>query len=103
MDTPVETDLWELSATMHEGANGEQFTYECPAGGQFFSVWGAETYTNDSSVCTAAVHAGVITSARGGTVTIEIRPGQTSYAGTSANGVASQPWGAWSGSYVFVD
>jgi hypothetical protein len=48
------------------------------------------------------VHAGFIDS-RGGTVTIEIRPGRSSYKGSSRNGIDSGDYGAWSGSFVFVD
>lgn len=83
--------------------NGEQFTFTCPAGGPLSSrVWGTNIYTDDSSICTAAVHAGYIELVSGGTVTIEIRPGQTSYAGITRNGVTSRSYGSWPGSFVFV-
>ncbi|QHW01270.1 hypothetical protein GJR95_11150 [Spirosoma endbachense] len=58
-------------------------------------------YTDDSSIYTAAVHAGLISYA-GGVVTVEIRPGQTSYNGNSRNGVNSKNYSGWSGSFVFV-
>jgi hypothetical protein len=65
-------------------------------------VWGTGTYTDDSSVCSAGVHAGRITAAEGGTVRIEIAPGMESYEGSEANGVTSLSYGQWDGSYVFV-
>jgi hypothetical protein len=65
-------------------------------------VWGSDVYTDDSSICTAAVHAGLISFASGGTVTIEIRPGQASYGATSRYGVATSAYGNWHGSYVFA-
>jgi len=66
------------------------------------AVWGTDVYTDDSSVCTSAVHAGLITLASGGSVTIEMRPGQTSYEGSTRNGIISSPYGSWGGSYVLL-
>ena len=62
--------------------------------------WG--TYTDDSSVCSAAVQAGLITLANGGNVTIEIQPGANSYTGSTKNGITSSDYGPWSGSNTFV-
>ena len=62
----------------------------------------AGVYTDDSRVCSAAVHAGLITLARGGTVTIKILPGRPSYLGSTRNGVRSSPWASYTGSYSFV-
>jgi LCCL domain/Cohesin domain len=85
------------------GRNGERFSFTCPPGGTISSrLWGTDLYTDDSSICTAAVHAGLITTARGGTVTIEIRPGASSYTGSPRNGVTSASWGSWDGSFVFI-
>src|SRR5205085_5886830 len=58
--------------------------------------------TDDSSVCSAAVHAGSITQKNGGKVTIEIYPGQTSYRSSKRNGVKSLNYGAWPASYFIV-
>ncbi len=84
------------------GRNGERFSFICPSGGPPSGrLWGTDIYTDDSSICIAAVHAGVITSANGGTVSIEIRPGLSSYAGSTRNGMTSSNWGSWSGSFSF--
>lgn len=93
---------WDANATAFRGHNGERLKFACPPGGSPGSVWGTDTYTDDSQVCSAAVHAGLITLQRGGTVTIEIRPGLSSYMATTRNGIASGNWGSWAGSYVFV-
>lgn len=55
------------------------------------SIWGSGPYTADSSVCRAAVHAGVIR-ASGGSIRITKAPGQNSYRGSSANGVVTSSW-----------
>jgi hypothetical protein len=99
---PAPDGLWAEIAIEHRGRDGERFTYECPPGGEVGAVWGTGTYTDDSSVCTAAVHAGLITLADGGAVTIEIGGAQGSFPGSEANGISSADWGYWEGSYRFV-
>jgi LCCL domain len=89
------------NATNQRGKNGQQFSYTCPANIVLNSVWGTDTYTDDSRICSAAIHAGKITQAGGGLVTIEIAPGQASYLGSSRNGVISSSYGSWVGSYFF--
>lgn len=100
-ETPI-GNSWSSTATSVRGQNGSRFLYVCPAGGYLGTVWGTDVYTDDSSVCTAAVHAGLIRFARGGTVTFEMRAGRSSYAGSSRNGVTTRPYGSWRGSFVFV-
>lgn len=93
---------WEATAVAYRGMNGSRYTYSCPAGGVVHAVWGTDLYTDDSSVCTAAVHAGRITIASGGSVTIEIRAAASSYTGSTRNGVTTTSYGPWHGSFVFV-
>lgn len=100
-----EESAWSLNAVEFRGRNGFRVTVDCPpdTSGATYTVWGTGTYTDDSSICMAGVHAGKITAAAGGSVTIEIRPGQESYEGSEANGVTSFPYGPWDGSFVFAD
>ena len=93
---------WSTGAVGHRGDIGQRFDYRCPPGGTPAQVWGTRIYTDDSSVCTAAVHAGLITFEQGGSVTIEIRAGRREYPGSVQNHVVSADWGRWDGSYVFV-
>ncbi len=93
---------WNVDSRGLRASIGQRFKYGCPAGGTPRVVWGSGTYTDDSSICTAAVHAGRISFARGGTVTILVKPGQSSYAGTTRNGVTTRAYGSWGGSYVIV-
>ncbi len=92
---------WFSGASDHRGQNGQNFVYHCPADGSASSIYGTDRYTDDSSVCTAAVHAGLITFAAGGDVTIEIQPDAETYVGTERNGVSSGSWSGWFGSFVF--
>jgi hypothetical protein len=86
------------------GLNGERFRFHCPPGkpvpGQ---VTGSGPYTDASSICAAAVHAGVIRAASGGLVTIEVRPGQTRYVGSVSHYVQSEDFNEfWSGSFLVI-
>jgi subtilisin-like proprotein convertase family protein len=65
-------------------------------------IWGTNVYTDDSRLSMAAVHAGVLTNGQTGIVYVEMMPGQSSYAASAQNGVTSNPWAAWGGSYRFV-
>ena len=65
------------------------------------TLWGDFIYTDDSEIGGAAVHAGVLTLA-GGTVTLEVSPGQGSYPGTTSNGITSMEWDQWYRSYQFM-
>jgi hypothetical protein len=93
---------WSANAVAFRGENGAQKTFDCPKYGTVGGVYGTDIYTDDSSVCTAAVHAGLISLAGGGTVTIEIRPDAGSYTGTTRNRITSQSYPAWQGAYVIV-
>jgi ABC-type transport system substrate-binding protein len=100
---PGTGDPWDAEAGQHRGQDGEQFDYECPPNGEPRTVWGTDIYTDDSSVCTAAVHVGVITLEDGGDVTIEIRPGEDSYDGSERNGITTLDYPSWGGSFEIVD
>jgi hypothetical protein len=89
------------SAQTLPGDAGTRHTVTCPAGCATGSVWGTGTYSDDSSVCMAAIHAGALTSA-GGTVSLEIAPGLSEYPPSTANGVTTSRWGAWGRSFRFV-
>ena len=95
-------DAWAAAANEYRGNIGEHYDYDCPAGGTPNTVWGTDIYTDDSSVCTAAVHLGEITLEDGGSVTIEMAEGLDSYEGTERNGITTLSYPSWPGSFVFV-
>ena len=97
-----QTTGWDATAREKQTALDRDFAYHCPANGRVTDVWGTDTYTDDSSVCSAAVHAGLITAEQGGTVTIRIKPGQAFYEGSDRNGVSSQDYGPWDRSFIFI-
>lgn len=95
--TPV---LWNTSASMVSSETGKTYKFKCPPRGKESSVWGTDIYTADSSICNAAVHAGKLASESGGSVTIELRPGESSYKGTTRNGIKTNDYGAYGRSFV---
>jgi hypothetical protein len=63
-------------------------------------VWGSGTYTADSSLATAAIHAGLLTDGEWGLIRVEFANGLANYVGTERNGVATQSYGNFQMSFV---
>lgn len=63
------------------------------------SIYGSGIYTYDSPLATAAVHAGALKQGETGIVRVTMLGPQSSYASTNKNGVQSNAYGAYSGSY----
>jgi len=99
----AETISWSSNVTNLRSHVGQTFSFICPPNGSIDTVRGSVIYTDDSSVCSAAVHAGKITAAAGGEVLLSILPGQPAYPGSNVNGVSTQDHVNGSGSFVFFD
>lgn len=80
---------------------GEALRCSCRPGQMRGSVWGSARYTADSSVCRAAVHAGVIPRS-GGEVAIYKAGGCPSFVGSSRNGIRTGKWGPYKQTFVFT-
>jgi hypothetical protein len=90
----------DVNVAAYQGQTGAQIRCTCSSGGGG-SVWGTNLYTDDSNICTAAVHAGVMTPS-GGAVVLEVQPAQSIFIGTTRNGVTTSSYGAWPGSFRFI-
>ena len=91
----------DLPACPAKMSSGTMLTCSCAARDSAYGpVWGTDVYTDDSSVCHAAVHAGII-GFDGGVVTVVALPGRSSYAASERNGVVSSPWAGWGRSIAF--
>lgn len=64
-------------------------------------AYGTDIYTEDSSICAAALHLGAV-SANGGDVAVMALASQPFYAGSTRNGVTSSNWGTMPGSFYFL-
>ena len=71
---------------------GERYTFRClPKRVRSSMVVGTDIYKIEgTSICYAAVHAGVISLQKGGTFTIEIRKSIDRFVGSTRNGIPSQ-------------
>lgn len=99
----------ELPSLAHRPlALGAVFDIGCPPNCQNDNsgVWGTDTYTIDSGICKAAVHAGAVSQA-GGVVALRIAPALPVFSGSHRNGVGTSGWdhvhqGGSTMAYVFV-
>jgi hypothetical protein len=66
------------------------------------TIWGDGTYTSDSALAVAVVHAGALKVGQAGLVTVYIVPGPDSYEGVSRNGIVSRAYGPWQVGYRIV-
>jgi hypothetical protein len=83
-----------------EGAEDTSRLVSCPQGcaKEAGTVWGSEVYTDDSAVCPALVHAGVLPDS-GGVASITFVRGLLAYVGSERNGVRSASYGKWRRSF----
>lgn len=84
--------------TTFRGRYGEAFKF-LVQGTDTGKFWGTEIYTDDSRLSLAAVHSGSLQIGEYGIVEVTVLPGQDHYTGSAQNGVTSEDYGAWHGSY----
>jgi len=65
-------------------------------------IYGDGVYTDDSTLATAAVHAGLLAPGQRGVIAVVVMPGQQHYVGATRNNIDSRDYGAWDGSYRFA-
>ena len=63
------------------------------------SVYGTGSYTDDSSIGTAAVHAGLLKDGEAGFVMVTLEGGKDSYEASTQNGVTTYSYGSWGGGF----
>uniref|UniRef100_A0A6I8PSD1 Cochlin n=1 Tax=Xenopus tropicalis TaxID=8364 RepID=A0A6I8PSD1_XENTR len=81
-----------------------EFLAKCPAGCQDgkHRVYGTDIYASFSSICTAAIHSGVIDN-NGGKIFIRKVAGQSGYKGSYSNGIRSLSLPRWKESFVIAE
>ena len=91
-DSPIEVGC-TYAGSQIAGPAGTRKLLNCPLG--CFDrgwIWGTEHYPNDSTICNAAIHAGVIP-AEGGNVVVTREEGRPAYRGSRRNGIESADYG----------
>lgn len=82
----------------YRDAVGESFLFRV-AGRTNGIIWGTDTYTDDSPLAIAAIHAGVLAEGETGVVQATITGPQDEFIGSERNGIESRSFGYWGGSY----
>jgi len=82
------------SVTQYQGQIGASFYFRV-TGANNGTVWGSDVYTTDSSLATAAVHAGAVGMGQTGVVKVTIVPSPNVFAGTTRNGITTNPYGMY--------
>ncbi|NET53746.1 MAG: hypothetical protein F6K09_35415, partial [Merismopedia sp. SIO2A8] len=98
---PILAITWQQTAQSYQGQNQDQ-TFYCPGNGQVEPIWGSDVYGAESSICTAAVHAGLITVENGGAIAIRSLSRQDRYLSTHQNGITSAARSSSAGSFTFT-
>jgi serine/threonine protein kinase len=85
-------DCDQTARSLDEPEGASRLT-RCPGGCERTrgTVWGTDIYTDDSPVCAAAAHAGVV-GRGGGRVLVTFAAGVAAYVGTKRNGITSVTW-----------
>jgi hypothetical protein len=65
-------------------------------------VWGSGVYTSDSTLATAAVHAGAVKAGDTALVNVRIVPPPATFSSSTQNGVTSSPYGPYPGAYEII-
>jgi hypothetical protein len=78
---------------------GKVYVFRVTGQAQGGTLWGTGTYTLDSSLTMAAVHAGVLKVGQTGNVKVTILPAMAGFIGSTQNGITSNPYGQYPGAY----
>ena len=92
---------WSTTALSIPEAFAGPILLRCPGGGAMtFQIYGSDVYNEESSICTAAVHAGLFTRANGGNVFVRRDSGLKNYDAVDRNGVKSTAWSGGTASFT---
>jgi hypothetical protein len=98
---PPET-IPQLGTTVCGATNGAIIFETVVGNANGGGIWGDGVYTCDSTLATAAVHAGLLASGQEGAIAVVALPGQSQYYSTTRNGVTSTAYGPWPQSFAFI-
>jgi hypothetical protein len=95
----VEPDPGSLTA--YHASIGKTFAFKVTGRAEGF-IWGTGVYTTDSSLATAAVHAGALKPGETGVVRVTIMASPPAFTGSTQNGVTSNPYGMYAAAYEIL-
>ena len=86
----------------YESQHGKVFAFTVTGMAGGGGLWGTGTYTTDSRLALAAVHAGAIKAGETGVVRVKMHPSPDSFTGSEQNGVSSSGYPRYSGAYEIL-
>lgn len=89
-----------VTAMAMRGFDGLEYQVDCTKCSVDSVVWGADPFTDDSSICGAAFFLGVIDSLGHGDVVVRIMPGEKVYPHATNDRRFTLSYGAWPGSFT---
>jgi hypothetical protein len=89
------------SLVHYQNQIGKRFSFRV-TGAAAGGLWGTDTYTTDSTLAMAAVHAGVLKVGQTGVVKVLIVAPPAAFAGSTRNGVTSNNYMAYPGAYQII-
>ena len=95
-------ETWRLTLSDMDTEPGEIISIELPAGGFYRTVFGSGIYGGNSSIGSAAVHAGLISYESGGKVTLVVRRSPVYFMGGKSNGVQSNVGDRQESAFAFI-
>jgi len=85
-------DVGECPASAADFKEGKLYTCSCPAQVQADTLYGSGTYSMDSHICTAALHAGALQRNVAGRVNVQMVPSPEVFKSVTQNGIKSESY-----------
>jgi len=85
-------DLGDCPDNADDLGQGKTYSCSCPALADAAPIYGSDVYAQDSALCTAAVHAGVLKQDAAGSILFQVVASPPVFKGTTRNGVKSEVW-----------
>jgi hypothetical protein len=85
-------DLGDCPAIPSNFEQGKTYTCSCPSNQSGGVIYGDGVYTNDSNICVAAIHAGVLPEGVAGRVNLRMVASPSVFKGITQHGVKSEVW-----------
>lgn len=89
---PAALDLGDCPDNADDLGPGKTYSCSCPALADAAPIYGSDVYAQDSALCTAAVHAGVLKQDAAGSILFQVVASPPVFKGTTRNGVKSEVW-----------
>jgi hypothetical protein len=84
-------DIGDCPDTATSFEDGNIYVCAC-SGASSGTIYGTDVYTNDSNICQAAIHAGVLKKGVPGRVSVRMVASPRVFKGTTRNGIKSEVW-----------